>query len=132
MAGKIFVTRRIRDAGLDLLTDAGAELRVWPGAENARPTREEVLEGARWADVVLSVDSDFLHEGPGAVRYSKDFAGRRQAETPEIAAEMEAITEEAIAAEIFGSPTYVVNGERYWGQDRLSFVAQALKAEATA
>ena len=55
MAGKIFVTRRIRDAGLDLLSEAGVELRVWPGAEDACPNREEVLEGARWADVVLSV-----------------------------------------------------------------------------
>ncbi|MDH3521399.1 MAG: D-glycerate dehydrogenase [Myxococcales bacterium] len=53
--GKIFVTRRIRDAGLDLLRDAGVELRVWPGPENARPSREEVLEGARWADVLLSL-----------------------------------------------------------------------------
>ena len=55
MDGKIFVTRRIRDAGLDLLREAGVELRVWPGPENARPSREEVLEGARWADVLLSL-----------------------------------------------------------------------------
>ena len=55
MDGKIFVTRRIRDAGLDLMRDAGVELRVWPGPENARPSREEVLEGARWADVLLSL-----------------------------------------------------------------------------
>lgn len=55
MDGKIFVTRRIRDAGLDLLREAGVELRVWPGPENARPDREEVLEGARWADVLLSL-----------------------------------------------------------------------------
>ncbi len=55
MAGKIFVTRRTRDAGLDLLSEAGVELRVWPGAEEACPNRDEVLEGARWADVVLSV-----------------------------------------------------------------------------
>ena len=37
MAGKIFVTRRIRDAGLDLLSEAGVELRVWPGAEERLP-----------------------------------------------------------------------------------------------
>jgi glyoxylate reductase len=55
MDGKIFVTRRIRDAGLDLLREAGVELRVWPGPEEARPSREEVLEGARWADVLLSL-----------------------------------------------------------------------------
>lgn len=52
------------------------------------------------------------------------------AEAPEITAEMESITDAAIAAEVFGSPTYVVNGQRFWGQDRLSFVAEALKAEA--
>jgi glyoxylate reductase len=55
MSGKIFVTRRIRDAGLDLLREAGVELRIWPGPEEARPSREEVLEGARWADVLLSL-----------------------------------------------------------------------------
>jgi 2-hydroxychromene-2-carboxylate isomerase len=27
---------------------------------------------------------------------------------------------------IFGTPTYVVNGELFWGQDRLDFVARAL------
>jgi glyoxylate reductase len=70
MAGKIFVTRRIRDAGLDLLSEAGAELRIWPGPENARPTREELLEGTRWADVVLSVltesiDREVMEANPG-------------------------------------------------------------------
>lgn len=49
---------------------------------------------------------------------------------PDIAAEVEAITAKAIEAEVFGSPTYVVAGERFWGQDRISFVAAALKAEA--
>jgi hypothetical protein len=39
MDGKIFVTRRIRDAGLDLLREAGVELRIWPGPENAGPGR---------------------------------------------------------------------------------------------
>lgn len=32
------------------------------------------------ADVVLSLDSDFLYSGPGAVRYARDFASRRNAE----------------------------------------------------
>lgn len=53
--GKVFVTRRIRQAGLDLLTDAGAEVKVWPGEENEGPSRDEVIEGARWADVLLSL-----------------------------------------------------------------------------
>ncbi|MEO5895198.1 MAG: TAT-variant-translocated molybdopterin oxidoreductase, partial [Vicinamibacterales bacterium] len=30
------------------------------------------------ADVVVSLDSDFINSGPGSVRYQKDFAGRRR------------------------------------------------------
>lgn len=69
MDGKIFVTRRIRDAGLDLLRDAGVELRVWQGPESARPSRDDVLEGARWADVLLSlltepIDREVMEANP--------------------------------------------------------------------
>lgn len=46
------------------------------------------------------------------------------------AARAEEVTEAAIAAGVFGSPTYVVNGVRYWGQDRLDFMAAALKEAA--
>lgn len=35
-------------------------------------------------------------------------------------------TAEAIAAGVFGSPSYVVDGELYFGQDRLDFLAEAL------
>ncbi|MDI4663879.1 2-hydroxychromene-2-carboxylate isomerase [Xanthobacter autotrophicus] len=37
-------------------------------------------------------------------------------------------TAEAIEAGVFGSPSYVVNGQLYFGQDRLDFVAAALAA----
>ncbi len=35
---------------------------------------------------------------------------------------------EAEALGVFGAPTYVLDGERYWGQDRLEFVDRALDA----
>ncbi|MCC7008123.1 MAG: TAT-variant-translocated molybdopterin oxidoreductase [Acidobacteria bacterium] len=35
------------------------------------------------AEIVVSLDSDFLGFGPAAVRYSKDFAARRRISTPE-------------------------------------------------
>ena len=35
-------------------------------------------------------------------------------------------TDEAIAANVFGAPWYVVEGEAFWGQDRLDFVERAL------
>lgn len=37
-----------------------------------------------------------------------------------------AFTQSAIESGIFGSPTYVVDGERYWGQDRLPLIRQRL------
>jgi len=40
----------------------------------------------------------------------------------------EANTERAIAAGVFGAPSYVVDGELFWGQDRLDFVQRRLAA----
>jgi len=36
-------------------------------------------------------------------------------------------TEEAISKNVFGAPTYVFNGELFWGQDRLEFLEISLK-----
>jgi 2-hydroxychromene-2-carboxylate isomerase len=52
----------------------------------------------------------------------------RVADSPEAAETLERYTAEAVAAGVFGSPTYVIDGERFWGQDRLDFVAAKLKA----
>ena len=35
-------------------------------------------------------------------------------------------TEEAVARGVFGAPTFIVDGEMFWGQDRLDFVAEKL------
>ena len=35
---------------------------------------------------------------------------------------------DAIAADVFGSPAYVLNGEVFWGQDRIELLADALKS----
>lgn len=45
----------------------------------------------------------------------------------EIAARYRANTEEAIDRGFFGSPTYVVDGDPFYGQDRLELVARALE-----
>ena len=37
-------------------------------------------------------------------------------------------TSEAIEHQVFGAPTYVIDGELFWGQDRLDFVERALSA----
>jgi len=43
-------------------------------------------------------------------------------------AKFDAYTREAIDRGVFGAPTYVIDGEPFWGQDRLEFVAKALAA----
>lgn len=45
---------------------------------------------------------------------------------PATRAEYERNTAEAIERQVFGAPTYIVNGQLYWGQDRLDFVERAL------
>ena len=37
-------------------------------------------------------------------------------------------SEEAEKVGVFGAPTYVLNGERLWGQDRLDFLDRALNS----
>jgi 2-hydroxychromene-2-carboxylate isomerase len=47
-------------------------------------------------------------------------------ETPEVQARYDSYTQSAIDAQVFGAPTYLIDGEMFWGQDRLDFVAQKL------
>jgi 2-hydroxychromene-2-carboxylate isomerase len=54
-------------------------------------------------------------------------AGRLPAaSTPAVRQRYEANTAQAIAAGVFGAPSYVIDGEIFWGQDRLDFVARRL------
>jgi 2-hydroxychromene-2-carboxylate isomerase len=39
----------------------------------------------------------------------------------------ERYTDEAIEAQVFGAPWYILDGEPFWGQDRLDFLARALE-----
>ena len=50
----------------------------------------------------------------------------KRAKTAEIARQFDASTDEAIERQIFGAPTYVYEGELFWGQDRLDFLDRAL------
>lgn len=51
-----------------------------------------------------------------------------RAEQPDIAAQRDAFTDEAIEAQVFGAPTYALDGELFWGQDRLDLLDEALAA----
>jgi molybdopterin-containing oxidoreductase family iron-sulfur binding subunit len=102
--------KRLRGAGMRLLTETvispslGAQIREllaafpearWHQWEPAG--RDAAREGARMAfgryvntvyrldkaEMILSLDADFLRNGPGAVRHARDFMSRRKLEGPE-------------------------------------------------
>ncbi len=50
----------------------------------------------------------------------------RMANSADVRAMYDANTQEAIDRGVFGAPTYAIDDELFWGQDRLDFVEQAL------
>ena len=80
---------------------------------------------ARWAEERDIADAGTLAQCAAAAGLdAAAIAARAQAQ--EIAARYDAFTQEAIDAQVFGSPWYVVDGEPFWGQDRLDFLARKL------
>ena len=50
--------------------------------------------------------------------------------TAQVKDRLRAATEEAVARGVFGAPTFFVNGELFFGQDRLDFVEEEAKKAA--
>ena len=50
-----------------------------------------------------------------------------QAQSQTVQERYEDYTQQAIDAKVFGAPSYVIDGEIFWGQDRLDFVERALQ-----
>ncbi|HEV3205839.1 MAG TPA: TAT-variant-translocated molybdopterin oxidoreductase [Terriglobales bacterium] len=110
--GPLSVQKGLQGAGLRILTPTISSptladqlhtlLKAYPGAKwhvYEPVNRDQVLEGAKMAfgqpvetrydfekaDVILSLDADFLYAGfPGSPRYIRDFAKRRNPETGEM------------------------------------------------
>lgn len=49
-----------------------------------------------------------------------------------VQAQYRAFSDEAVRLGVFGSPTLILDGERFWGQDRLDFLDRALDARRAA
>jgi len=99
------------DQGLDAGALAGAFMRAcWFEEKDVgdRSTLAAIADG-------LGMDGDAL------ATEADSAAGKARAD---------ALTEDAMAAHVFGAPTYVINGEPFWGQDRLELVERALKGLA--
>ena len=85
-----------------------------------------ILLEAHWRDDADLADAETLVR----LAYGGGFDGAAlmdAAKSSEVIAAYEQNTEEAIARSVFGSPTYCVGGEMFYGQDRLDFVERAVK-----
>jgi len=69
-------------------------------------------------EVVTQVLVDSGLDAPALMALSQD---------PEIKAALISATEEAVARGAFGTPTLYMDGEMFFGQDRLDFVEEALR-----
>jgi len=89
-------------------------------------TLSHAILQAHWRD-----DAD--HADPATLKAIADGCGLdgaallKAAEAPAIKAQYEKNTAEAIERSVFGSPTYVVDGDMFYGQDHLELVARAMK-----
>lgn len=87
----------------------------------------EALLAACWAEEHNIADTSVLLACAAAVGMNGD-ALRAAADSEEIRRIAQADFDRAVARGVFGAPTYVVDDELFWGQDRLDFVERALAA----
>jgi 2-hydroxychromene-2-carboxylate isomerase len=108
-ASKLIIAAQLAHGTDAALTLTGAIMRaVWAEERNIAD-----------ADTLQAIADQLGHEGKNLMKSS---------ETASVQAEFDRFTEEAMAANVFGAPWYVVDGEPYWGQDRLDFVERAFAA----
>ena len=110
----------------------------WPAAGMVISAKKQGLNGgallngfltAVWAEdrnianreTMLAVASEQNLDGLALLNETED--------SPEIGAIWETNSKEALAVGVFGAPTYVIDSQLFWGQDRLEFVERALDAE---
>lgn len=86
------------------------------------------IQRGLWAEDRDIADLDTLREFARATIGEAGAALVRDPQDPDVVAEWEGNLAEAERRGIFGTPTYVVGDELFWGQDRLDFVERALAA----
>ena len=95
------------------------------GAEAAMRICGAVLS-AVWAQERNIADpavlAELLHE------QHLDVARLAQAKEEKVQQTYQSYTDEALKVGVFGAPSYVVDGEMFWGQDRLEFIQRRLQA----
>ncbi len=96
--------------------------------EEHRARYRDAAFRACWADDEDISDESVIAECVGEETVARDALAR--ANSDDVKAALRASTEQAAARGVFGVPTFIVDGELYWGQDRLELVEDALRAPA--
>lgn len=112
--------------------DAASKLiiatRLALGVEVALDLAHAIMR-ALWAEERNVGDDDTLIQ----IANSCELDGRtllKSAATASVQAEYDRNTDDASAASVFGVPWYIVDGEGFWGQDRLDFLERAFLKNA--
>ena len=106
LAAKLIIAARLAHGSDAALTLSGKILQaVWAEDQNIAD-----------AETLAAIAAGCGYDGKGLLK---------SAETASIQADYDRFTDDAIAANVFGAPWYVVDGQGYWGQDRLDFVERA-------
>lgn len=105
----------LADRSIIALTEAGADPLSYM----------ERIFAALWVNEENIADAAVLSSYLKAEGFDADTV-LAAAETPDIADRHERNTRDAIAADAVGAPAYVLNGEVFWGQDRVEYLDHAL------
>jgi 2-hydroxychromene-2-carboxylate isomerase len=117
----------LQPAHFPVAADAAARLIIavdrHDGADAALAFAGIVMSGV-WADQRDIADAPTL----AAMLAEAQLPAQRldDALAPSVQARYDTNTQQAIDQGIFGAPTYVIDGEPFWGQDRLDFVQRRL------
>lgn len=124
--------RWARKYGVPLRMPAGHPLRSVEALRATLATKIDpnVIHGfyrAYWVDNRPPSDRETIRDVVTAAGHDAE-AVFAAIETAAIKDDLRVRTEEAVAKGVFGVPTFFVDGEMYWGQDRLHFVEAAARA----
>lgn len=109
----------------DLALSSGLIIAAVDAGLSADNLAHAILE-AHWCRDADHADPETLARIASGAGYDATML-LEQADGAEMRAQFRANTDEAIARSVFGSPTYFVDGDMFYGQDRLELVERAVQ-----